>query len=148
MNKILNAALVLMVLLVASSFPTRAHAGWTNLALVNGAEQYYSGARACKTYVPSDYGRLWKVTFHVFRKVAWPGQFISTYSQRPPTNNGYYTDNNQWLAGVVAGIDFYASIDLNDTVRLAVSAPDGSGWSLRANRYTSFDINPATLATC
>jgi hypothetical protein len=147
-NKTLTTMLSLFVLMTASLFPTRAHAAWTYLAIQPGADQHYAWARVCKTYAPGPYGNLWKITYHVYRVgPTWPGQYIRAQVNRAP-NNFFSTANNQWLYGVVAGVDFYASIDLKDTVQFLVSTPDGGGlWAGRwGKNFAPYD--PALFQTC
>ena len=130
-----------------------AHAeNWTYL--------YYSSnprirwMRACKTLIPNtQFGNLYKVNFQVYRNDNSVYE-INIQAFRPPSSYRYDVKfQSGWLYGVVAGLDYTVSKDLNDYVLLSAN------WGYYQNgqyikqmqsgkQNGSFKIYPYNLRTC
>ncbi len=152
MKKVANYIAVFVLalsfsLVVVNPQQTEASTSWTYLPLQPTLQEEYRWARTCKVAVNSSvYGPLWKVTFQAYRNNNNNNVIGMSYYRLAPGQNflSSPTLQNQWLFGVVAGMDIYVSRYLNDRVQFIASD------SISSNRLVVGNgiYYPQNLATC
>lgn len=104
-----------------------------------------SWARACKTWSTGGFGDVWRISLQVQRAQPYDGpQYIAIWSDRGDGTPSNFSSNNQWLFGVVSGVEGFASIVNHDVVTFGASDPQHFGPIALGTR----NMDPSTLATC